>query len=190
MKVISIGKVTGAVAEIAAVTNHAGDPAGLVVESGAIEKGMRVRISGAAGVSALNGLWWVVERSGEGPYTLRIASTEYGPPREGDGAFWAGGGVVTQLPRLSANPYLRVQRLRAQVVAGETARKFIGGSSMDTMAANLPGVLKEFWPNATGGVSDSWTVTDTRGGNAIRPYELFADIRAEGEGLIVTAWQL
>lgn len=48
------------------------------------------------------------------------------------------------------------KRIRVQVIAGLTGKMYFG--TLQVKGSTLAGVIKELWPNSTGGVDDSYEV--------------------------------
>ena len=190
MKVVTLGKRTCASGSVTGVTNTAGAPVRIRTVSAAFTPGTRIRVAGVQGATNVNGVWWIRSRSGSGPYDLELSETANGPLLTGSGAAYTSGGQIFELARLSNDPKLFVHSLRVQVIAGEVGRKFVGTDQINTGSAARTGVLKEFWPNSTGGISDQWVVVDREGDNSIRPYDLLLDVWTPGEGVLVTGWQI
>jgi hypothetical protein len=76
------------------------------------------------------------------------------------------------------------QHIRAQVIAGLTGKMYLGNATLNS--ASLAGVIKEFWPNPAGGVSDSLDITAD--GNQLDLSQYWIDAAVSGEGLLITYW--
>ena len=75
-------------------------------------------------------------------------------------------------------------RIRAQVVAGLTGKMYLGTTGLTK--SSLAGVIKEFWPNTSGGISDSFEIAAD--GNELDLSAYLIDAAVTGEGLIVAYW--
>ena len=77
-------------------------------------------------------------------------------------------------------------RIRVQVIAGLTGKMYLGtaGLNHNTMA----GVIKELWPNSSGGVDDSYEVWSGVDEDALDLSNYWIDAAVSGEGLIVSYW--
>jgi hypothetical protein len=63
---------------------------------------------------------------------------------------------------------------------------YLGTTGLST--ASMAGVIKEFWPNPSGGVDDQWEIGSAAGGNTLDASHYAVDAMVSGEGLIVTLW--
>ena len=82
------------------------------------------------------------------------------------------------------------KRIRVQVIAGLDGKMYFG--TLQVKGSTLAGVIKELWPNSTGGVDDSYEVQAMDATNAVSQLDLAnyaIDAVVAGEGLIVTYWQ-
>src|SRR6185437_15248556 len=57
---------------------------------------------------------------------------------------------------LSTDPTATASKLFVQVIPGLTGKTYLGGTSLDK--ATLDGVARIFWPNASGGSSESFEI--------------------------------
>lgn len=77
-------------------------------------------------------------------------------------------------------------KLFASVVAGLTGKMYLGTTNL---VAGSVGVIKEFWPNAAGGVNDNFelSASDPRK-NLFNLNDYKIDAAINGEGLYLTVW--
>ena len=88
---------------------------------------------------------------------------------------------------VSADPNLRVERMRFAAVIGQTGRVFLGVSGMNK--TNGTGVVKEFWPTGSGGgVADAFDICAEDSRHLLVPADYYVDANNAGEGLIVAYW--
>ena len=88
---------------------------------------------------------------------------------------------------VSADPNLRVERMRFAAVIGQTGRVFLGVSGMNK--TNGAGVVKEFWPTGSGGgVADSFDIWAEDSRHLLLPSDYYVDANNAGDGLIVAYW--
>lgn len=88
--------------------------------------------------------------------------------------------------QLSSTP-LPCSRIRFSVIAGLGGKCYVGTKGMN--AATFVGVIKELWPNAGGGVDDSWEIAMGTDANLLNLQDYWIDVGVSGEGLIVTYWK-
>jgi len=88
---------------------------------------------------------------------------------------------------LSTDPTATASKLFFQVIPGLTGKTYAGAPTMTK--ANLAGVARVLWPNATGGFSETFYIEAQDGSNSIRLSEYAVDADVAGEGLLVTYWK-
>ena len=74
--------------------------------------------------------------------------------------------------------------IRVQVIAGLTGKMYFGTQAVNH--ATLAGVIKELWPNPSGGVDDSYDVAIDDNRLNLAGYAIDASVATEG--LIVSCW--
>ncbi len=77
-------------------------------------------------------------------------------------------------------------RIRVQVVAGLTGKMYLGTAGLNKNT--LAGVIKELWPNQSGGVDDSYEVWSSTDEDTLDLSDYWIDAAIAGEGLIVSYW--
>lgn len=77
-------------------------------------------------------------------------------------------------------------RIRVQVVAGLTGKMYLGTSALNK--TTLAGVIKELWPNQSGGVDDSYEVWSSTDADTLDLADYWIDAAVAGEGLIIAYW--
>jgi hypothetical protein len=85
---------------------------------------------------------------------------------------------------LTTDRSIRCAWIRAQVIAGLTGKAFLGTPDLNT--ATLAGVIKEFWPNPSGGISDSLEIRSAEDNNIYTLADLAIDAAVAGEGLVIS----
>lgn len=88
--------------------------------------------------------------------------------------------------QLSSVP-LTCSRIHFSVIAGLTGKVYLGTSAVNH--STLAGVIKEFWPNQSGGVDDSYELNCGTDGNLLNLQDYWLDVAVSGEGLIVSYWK-
>lgn len=88
---------------------------------------------------------------------------------------------------LTTDRTIRCAWIRAQVIAGLTGKMYLGTAELNT--STMAGVIKEFWPNPSGGISDSHQIGSGEDNNVYTPADLLIDAAVDGEGLIVSYGQ-
>lgn len=78
-------------------------------------------------------------------------------------------------------------RIRVSVVAGLTGKMYLGTKTL--VGSTLTGVIKELWPNSSGGVDDSYEIATGSDSNMLDLQDYYIDAAVSGEGLIVAYWQ-
>jgi hypothetical protein len=91
-------------------------------------------------------------------------------------------GTAVQL----ATTLTKCSRIRVSVVAGLTGKMYLGTKGV--VGSTLAGVIKELWPNAGGGVDDSYEISCGSDSNLLNLADYWIDCAVNGEGLIVTYW--
>jgi hypothetical protein len=81
---------------------------------------------------------------------------------------------------------LRCSRIRVSVVSGLTGKMYLGGAGL--VGSTLTGVIKELWPNSTGGVDDSYEFVSYSDAPLLDLSQYWIDAAVGGEGLIVAYW--
>jgi hypothetical protein len=76
-------------------------------------------------------------------------------------------------------------RIRAQVIAGLTGKMYLGTAGLNRVT--MAGVIKEFWPNQSGGIDDQWEVWSD--GDELDLSQYYIDAFVSGEGVLITYWQ-
>jgi hypothetical protein len=77
---------------------------------------------------------------------------------------------------------------RLSVVAGLSGKMYWGSSSSLVSSTGV-GVIKEFWPNSSGGVDDAYDFLGVQNqGNTLNLSDYAMDAAISGEGLYVTIW--
>jgi hypothetical protein len=74
-----------------------------------------------------------------------------------------------------------------QVIPGLTGKTYVGNAVMTK--ATLGGVARILSPNASGGVSETFSIEAQDGTDSIRLSDYAIDADVAGEGLLVTYWQ-
>jgi len=87
--------------------------------------------------------------------------------------------------RLTADASIRARRLSLTVIAGLTGKMYLGVANMNK--DSLAGVIREFWPNPTGGISDK-EVIEAPPGSSLTVADYWLDAAVNGEGMIVAYW--
>ena len=77
--------------------------------------------------------------------------------------------------------------IRLSVVAGLTGKMYLGRKGFVAGSA-MTGVIKEFAPNPSGGVDDSYDIQIGSDGNRLNLQDYWIDAAVSGEGLIVAYW--
>jgi len=88
---------------------------------------------------------------------------------------------------LSTDPTLAASKLFFQVIPGLTGKTYVGVPDMTK--GTLAGVARILWPNASGGISETFYVESQDGTNSIRLEDYAIDADVAGEGLLITYWQ-
>lgn len=88
-------------------------------------------------------------------------------------------GTPVQLAAIAAP----VRSIRFSAIAGNTGRVYLGCSGLT--ASTGAGVIKEFAPNPTGGVDDSFTLPVLER-ETYNPTDFWIDAAVSGEGLVVS----
>lgn len=83
-----------------------------------------------------------------------------------------------------ATHYTPCCHIRVQVVAGLTGKMYFGTQTVNH--ATMAGVIKELWPNASGGMDDSYDVAILDNQLNLADYAIDASVATEG--LIVSYW--
>jgi hypothetical protein len=83
-----------------------------------------------------------------------------------------------------ATVYTPCCHIRVQVIAGLTGKMYFGTKAVNH--ATLAGVIKELWPNPSGGVDDSYDVAIDDNRLNLADYAIDASVATEG--LIVSYW--
>jgi hypothetical protein len=83
-----------------------------------------------------------------------------------------------------ATQYTPCCHIRVQVVAGLTGKMYFGTQTVNH--ATMVGVIKELWPNPSGGVDDSYDVAILDNQLNLADYAIDASVATEG--LIVSYW--
>lgn len=81
---------------------------------------------------------------------------------------------------------LQFSVLFATVIAGLTGKCYLGTKSLN--AVSFAGTIKQFWPNAAGGVDDNFTMESATGENIFSLNSYWVDAAVSGEGLIISLW--
>jgi hypothetical protein len=87
---------------------------------------------------------------------------------------------------LSTNPTARASKIFFQVIPGLTGKGYIGKTGM--VRATLANVVRVLWPNAGGGLSDSFFLESQQDSDTLNLAEYYVDMDVAGEGLLVTYW--
>jgi hypothetical protein len=88
---------------------------------------------------------------------------------------------------LSTDPTARASKIFFQVIHGLTGNAYIGKKSM--VRATLVNVICVLWPNASGGISDSFYVESQQDSDVLNLAEYYLDMDVAGEGLLISYWQ-
>jgi hypothetical protein len=91
----------------------------------------------------------------------------------------------TPIP-LSANTTQRVTKLLIQMIPGLTGKAYLGVSTMSK--TTLAGVVRTFWPNQSGGVSDQFFLETDDSEDSINLSQYSIDLDVAGEGVLVSYW--
>jgi hypothetical protein len=83
-----------------------------------------------------------------------------------------------------ATEYTPCCHIRVQVIAGLTGKMYFGTHAVNH--TTLVGVIKELWPNPSGGVDDSYDVAISD--NQLNLADYAIDAAVASEGLIVSYW--
>ena len=81
-------------------------------------------------------------------------------------------------------------KIRVQVIAGLSGKMYFG--TLQVKGSTLVGVIKELWPNAGGGVDDSFEINaadSTNQSSQLNLADYAIDAAISGEGLLVTYWR-
>jgi hypothetical protein len=89
--------------------------------------------------------------------------------------------------RLTTDSTVTAARLLFQVIPGLTGKTYVGNAVMTK--ATLGGVARILSPNASGGVSETFSIEAQDGTDSIRLSDYAIDADVAGEGLLVTYWQ-
>jgi hypothetical protein len=90
------------------------------------------------------------------------------------------------LVQLSTDLTLRASKLLFQVIPGLTGKAYVGKAGMTR--STLSGVIRVLWPNAAGGVSDSFFLEASDGADSINLASYWIDMDVAAEGLLITYW--
>ena len=85
---------------------------------------------------------------------------------------------------LTTDRSIRCAWIRAQVIAGLTGKMYLGTPSLNT--TTLADVIKEFWPNPSGGISDSLEIRSAEDNNIYTLADLAIDAAVADEGLLIS----
>jgi hypothetical protein len=88
---------------------------------------------------------------------------------------------------LTTDRGIRVAWIHAQVIAGLTGKMYLGTAGLNT--STMAGAIKEFYPNAAGGISDQHTIGSGEDNNVYTLADFWIDAAVTGEGLIVSYGQ-
>ena len=87
---------------------------------------------------------------------------------------------------LSTDPAARACKIFFQVIPGLTGKGYIGKSGMTR--ATLAGVMRVLWPNAAGGIADSFFIESREDSDVLNLSTYYIDMDVAGEGLLVSYW--
>jgi len=88
--------------------------------------------------------------------------------------------------QLSTDTTLRASKIFFQVIPGLTGKGYIGKSGMTR--ATLAGVMRVLWPNAAGGIADSFFIQSNEDSDVLNLSTYYIDMDVAGEGLLVSYW--
>lgn len=87
---------------------------------------------------------------------------------------------------LSTLPVQEVSKVFFQVIPGLTGKAYVGKKGLNR--TTLAGVIRVLWPNASGGLSDSFFLETDDNTNTLNLSEYYIDMDVAGEGLLVSYW--
>jgi hypothetical protein len=88
---------------------------------------------------------------------------------------------------LSTDATARASKIFFQVIPGLTGKAYVGKSGM--VRATLVNVIRVLWPNASGGISDSFMIESKQDSDVLNLASYYIDMDVAGEGLLVSYWQ-
>jgi hypothetical protein len=91
----------------------------------------------------------------------------------------------TPVPITTDNTII-ASKLFFQVIPGLTGKTYVGKPALTK--GTLAGVARILWPNASGGLSETFYIESQDGQNSIRLADYAIDADVAGEGLLVTYW--
>ena len=87
---------------------------------------------------------------------------------------------------LTTDATITASKLFVQVIPGLTGKTYVGTPAMNK--ATLAGVSRILWPNAAGGISETFYLESQDGTNSIRLKDYAVDADVAGEGVLITYW--
>ena len=92
----------------------------------------------------------------------------------------------TVVPLWACSSACPLSKLLFQVIPGLTGKAYVGRAGMTR--STLSGVIRVLWPNAAGGISDSFFLEASDGADSINLASYWIDMDVAAEGLLITYW--